>query len=193
MEILSRQQAIAKGLKYYYTGEPCKHGHLSKRVVRNYGCYQCQLIASNRWLREQPKEYHAAVNKRWADKNREYTRVRAREWRANNPEKAKAQEQCPVRKEKKRQRTKENLPYYAAAAAKRRAAKRKATPKWADERVIARVYELAAFLTKETGEKYEVDHIIPLQGEGVCGLHVPANLQILTKAENIRKFNHWRG
>jgi hypothetical protein len=66
--------------------------------------------------------------------------------------------------------------------AKYRAAKLNATPPWADLEAIKRFYE-------NCPHGYEVDHIIPLQGETVCGLHVLENLQYLTARENRRKSN----
>jgi hypothetical protein len=80
----------------------------------------------------------------------------------------------------------------AAHRAKRRASKLKATPNWLtdnDWMEIRRYYKVASFLTKKTGIKYCVDHIHPLQGKEVCGLHVPWNLQLLTDAENTSKGN----
>lgn len=77
-------------------------------------------------------------------------------------------------------------------SAKRRAAKLLATPSWLSEDDLKRisiVYGLAGFKSFVTGTPHEVDHIVPLQGKNVCGLHVPWNLQILTKTENARKFN----
>ncbi len=62
-----------------------------------------------------------------------------------------------------------------------------ATPAWADGAAIAKFYTEAKRLTVETGIPHEVDHIIPIQGRKVCGLHVEYNLQILTKAQNISK------
>ena len=64
---------------------------------------------------------------------------------------------------------------------------KQATPKWADLSAIKEVYIRAQQFTKETGTPHEVDHIIPIQGKLVCGLHVPANLQILTEKENQSK------
>lgn len=69
------------------------------------------------------------------------------------------------------------------------AKKLNATPKWADLKAIEAVYAEAAYLRETTGVRYEVDHIYPLQGKLCCGLHVHQNLQILPKAENIRKHN----
>jgi 5-methylcytosine-specific restriction endonuclease McrA len=44
-------------------------------------------------------------------------------------------------------------------------------------------------MSQTTGERYVVDHIIPLQGEAVCGLHVPWNLRVITQEENLAKSN----
>lgn len=64
----------------------------------------------------------------------------------------------------------------------------RATPAWADLRQIYRVYD-EAFEMRESGIPATVDHIYPLAGKGVCGLHVHQNLQIVTNAHNSRKNN----
>jgi hypothetical protein len=87
---------------------------------------------------------------------------------------------------------KENKPYFIASAAKRKAIKLQATPSWLtdeDFKNIQKFYEESYYLRLLTGEEYHVDHIVPLQGKTVCGLHVPWNLQILTAKENIAKSN----
>ena len=73
--------------------------------------------------------------------------------------------------------------------AKRRAAILQATVPWADLEAIKEIYKEAVMLTKETGIEYHVDHIIPLQGKEVSGLHCESNLQILTASDNISKHN----
>lgn len=95
-------------------------------------------------------------------------------------------------KEKWRKTRKRKAAYYAVQAAKRNAAKKQRTPGWLTEldyEHIQLFYEAAALLTKETGIKFQVDHIIPLQGKEISGLHVPKNLQILSAAENLEKRN----
>jgi hypothetical protein len=79
-----------------------------------------------------------------------------------------------------------------ARSAKRNAAKFQATPKWLTRTQLFEIegfYIEAARLTKETGIPHHVDHIVPLQGKTVRGLHVPWNLQILTAIENLSKGN----
>lgn len=68
---------------------------------------------------------------------------------------------------------------------------RRATPTWADLKKIRDVYKEAERLTRETGEQYEVDHIVPKIGSLVCGLHVHYNLRILHWLENAKKSALW--
>jgi hypothetical protein len=82
------------------------------------------------------------------------------------------------------QRRKEILKWNAQ---KRKEALQAATPLWADREAIAALYAEARRLSAATGVKYEVDHIIPLQGKNVCGLHVSWNLRVITKTANARK------
>jgi hypothetical protein len=75
-------------------------------------------------------------------------------------------------------------------AVKRRAAKMGlASPKWRDKEKIKAIYEEARRRTAETGIKYHVDHIYPLQGDLCSGLHVHHNLRIITASENCSKHN----
>lgn len=90
---------------------------------------------------------------------------------------------------------KKNNPGKAASyQMKRYAAKLQRTPKWLTEeqlKEIQQFYMNAEYLTNYTKIKFEVDHIIPLQGENISGLHVPSNLQLITAEENVRKHNKW--
>lgn len=69
--------------------------------------------------------------------------------------------------------------------------RRMISPPWADRQSILAVYAEAKRLTLETGILHHVDHIIPLQGELVSGLHVAENLRAIPAAENLRKRNRY--
>jgi hypothetical protein len=73
----------------------------------------------------------------------------------------------------------------------RLALKRKATPAWANLAAIDVLYIEAKRRELETGVKWHVDHIVPLKSKLVCGLHVEANLVVLTASENIAKSNRY--
>lgn len=79
-----------------------------------------------------------------------------------------------------------HLPQIRAYMAERRANKLKATPAWANLDKIKELY-------LNCPEGYHVDHIIPLKGKEVCGLHVESNLQYLPAIENIKKKNILKG
>lgn len=83
----------------------------------------------------------------------------------------------------------ENKAHYQAKVGKRRASKLLATAGWADFDAIKRIYLMAEKISKETGVKHHVDHVVPLQGKTVCGLHVEYNLQIIPARQNLSKAN----
>lgn len=67
---------------------------------------------------------------------------------------------------------------------------RRATPRWLtpeQRRFIRAIYQQAREYTELAGTPYHVDHIVPLRGKTVCGLHVPWNLRVISAAENQRK------
>lgn len=86
---------------------------------------------------------------------------------------------------------KRNPEIYAKRAMFRLSLKAKAVPLWADEDDIQAFYDTAQKLNLETGIKWHVDHIVPLNSQIVCGLHVSANLQVITASENISKSNDY--
>ena len=129
-------------------------------------CKAC-MSAYNKTYREENKvtikNRRAEYSKRTSKRNVE----RAMEWKKQNPQK---------------------VNFYTA---KRRATKLNATPEWANQEQIKRIYAACANITKRTGVEHHVDHIIPLQGENVCGLHVENNLAIIPAKMNLQKSNKY--
>lgn len=84
----------------------------------------------------------------------------------------------------------------SAYTMKRYTTQKNCTPSWLTEqhyKEIENYYWLSADLRSVTGQEYHVDHIVPIQGENVCGLHVPWNLQVLPSDINISKSNSHNG
>ena len=127
-----------------------------------------KIAATNKAYREANKEKEAARIKAWQKANPERVAAKNKAWKDANPEKV------------------------VAKSAKRRAAKLRRTPPWLTQEhhdQITSIYAERSRLTKETGIEHHVDHILPLQGKNVCGLHVPWNLRVITAQDNLRKSN----
>lgn len=80
----------------------------------------------------------------------------------------------------------------AAKSAQRRARSKSATPVWANKEKIQSIYAIAKWLSAVVpNTKYHVDHVIPLRGKFVSGLHVETNLSIIKASENMQKHNRF--
>ena len=131
-----------------------------------YKLYQIEYRLKN-------KEYHKEYHKNYRLNNKDKIRERDRFFYLKNKDK--------IKKIKKLYHLK-NPHIKNASSAKRRAIKLRATPKFANLNKIKEIY-------KNCPKGYHVDHIVPLQGGNVCGLHVEWNLQYLTPSANISKSN----
>jgi 5-methylcytosine-specific restriction endonuclease McrA len=183
----TRKEAKEQGAKYYYTGEPCKHGHIALRKTKG-ACVECLKIE---WQKgnEVRAEYFKTYNKK------EEVKDRKNEWYVANRDQVIAQAKLrpyEVTKEYKRTWKERNLVWVRADTKARRRKHRQATPKWLSSKQkaeIRQLYQIAITMTKTTGEQYVVDHIVPLRSDDVCGLHVPWNLRVITQEENLKKSN----
>jgi hypothetical protein len=92
--------------------------------------------------------------------------------------------------QKSREYYRKNVAKYFEYVLNRRDGEKQRTPSWADKKEINNIYLKRDLLNKEAGfVKYHVDHIIPLNGKLVSGLHVSHNLQIILASENMSKKN----
>ena len=177
----SRKEATIKKETRYFTGNPCPKGHIALRDTRSGGCVECANEYKKRRYHTLTKAHQNAKSVEWRAKNKEKVAEYNKQYRKNNLE-------YYINWKK------ENKDLVNAATIKRRTAKLYRMPKWVDKEhieLIKEVYKLAAERTKQFGFPWHVDHIIPLQGELVSGLHVIENLQVIPGTENIKKHNRY--
>jgi len=179
----TRKDAKLLGATHYFTGEPCVRGHVAPRKTKG-ACVECMKedwAADNERRKSKPKSDAAkAAGRRYYEKNKDLVLARA-----NNQPTAQRRAARSAWKAK-------NPDYTQTMTNARRRRLRKAMPKWltlGQKAQIRSMYLAARQLTKTTGVKHVVDHVIPLQSDFVCGLHVPWNLQILTHIDNSVKGN----
>jgi 5-methylcytosine-specific restriction endonuclease McrA len=179
----TRKEAQALGAKFYFTGEPCVRGHIALRKTKG-SCLECvkeDWSVDNERRKKKPKtEAAKAAGKRYYEKNRQAVIARA----AARPVEEKRRLQAEYKGR--------NVDVVRADTSVRKRRHREATPKWltpAERLQMRDLYVQARKMTELTRERYVVDHIVPLRGEEVCGLHVPWNLRVITQEENLKKSN----
>jgi hypothetical protein len=155
-------------------------------------CRRCRQLQSYEWNKnnrdkknESDKKWRKAnPEKLWAKRNPEENKIKmlkaCREWTKRNPN-------------YQHEHYLKNKTSYVAARARRRAAQTNATPSWLtaiDKAQIQEMYDVSVAREMQIGVKHHVDHIIPIMGKNVSGMHVPWNLQVITATENLSK--GWR-
>lgn len=180
----SRAGAKASGAAYYFTGKPCSRGHVAPRKTKGV-CVECMRedwkVDNDRRRLKPESAASKEAKRRYYERNKEKVKARA---------KARPVEDARRYKKAWKQRNPEVV-QVSANAWKRRA--RDASPPWLtleQKAEIAAIYAKARAMTKMSGVKHVVDHIVPLRSPIVCGLHVPWNLQVLTHEENCAKGNN---
>lgn len=141
-----RSDALSLSFTHYYTGKPCKRGHIEPRSASKGRCLRC-CAEDTAKARRTPEGM--AYNREYM--SRFGKTPKGRIWKRRG-------------------------------SSKRRAARRNAIPQWAD---MGKINEFIGGCPPG----FDVDHILPLAGKNVCGLHVLDNLQYLPKRDNNSKYN----
>ena len=159
----THKEAVATGSLYYFTGKRCLGGHVARRFTKNRNCEECLRFRN---LSRTTKRYWSSYGSdpEYRKKKREYAKAYYREHK----------DKSYINGKKRWERLQQ-----ANVATK------------AGQKEMKRLYLTAQMMSLESGEQYEIDHIIPLQHPEVSGLHVPANLQIVTAVENRGKGSHF--
>lgn len=187
-----------------------------KRVKdgRSSQCKDCTKKAGKKYREENPEKMAAGKAKCYQARKEHYQQ-KTKDWVAANPERRREivnksyvntrdtkleyskkyrLENLELCKERIKNWELRNPGKVRAKGNRRRAAKLNAEPKWLSEvhqEQITQTYTLAKDCEIITGDKYHVDHIVPLQGKNICGLHVPWNLQVLPADLNQSKSNKY--
>lgn len=190
MEIISRREAIEQGLVRYFTGKPCKNGHINQRNTKSGLCMECSRLNARNYYEEHPnaskdyyynnKEQILLKNKQWQQNNKQKVCSNAKKWQYKNKDNV-----SKVGKKWNRANKHKRLLYGRF----RKDKIKQHIPSWYEEEQIKMLYLKRDELNKQWGTNFQVDHIIPLnpKNKSVCGLHCWSNLQLLDASLNQSK------
>lgn len=208
MEVVTRKEAKALGLKRYFNGVPCPKGHLAERTFKKSTCVEC----SNTYYRDNRdrvlvarrinsskiefKEKKKAADKVYYEANKEKVNEKKKEYKQRRKEFFTEHNKKYYETNKDKIKVRSKIYYeekkidYFIRASQRRACKRRASV-FHDihKEEIKLIYKKCAYVSEVTGILHSVDHIVPLKHKLVSGLHVPANLRIIPAYENLSKYN----
>lgn len=204
----ARVAAIEAGEKFYTPESPCHKGH-TQRYTSTGRCCTCRLEAEKKRVAADRLAYNARKKRERTPKlaqlaakaraaraaetpeqrttRLEKAKLKQRIWRANNPTHAGVKTAKAMYKQR-------NPHKVRADTVKRRTEKLRRTPAWLtpdDFWMIEQAYDIATARTKIFGFSWHVDHVLPLQGRLVSGLHTPYNLQVIPGVVNVAKANRY--
>lgn len=191
-----RLGAIAQKESRYFTGEKCKRGHCSERYTANARCVMCNAMNGLKYETKNRDKVNALKRKYYA-KDKQKQRDRVKKWRKSNPEKVYLQyknwskKNPSIKKEIFLRWRDKNKAVVIANNRARDLLKKLRVPSWANLKDIQKIYRLRDKWNKWSCIEWHVDHIIPLKGETVCGLHVANNLRVIPASQNLQKKNRF--
>ena len=195
---MTQHEARLAGKTRYFGAVCIKHlDAQGERGTAGGACVKCSLEAVQRYHAKHPDRRKAqsakhnsknpvqrsVAHKVWREANVEHDALRKQQYRIANSEKVKAAY---------KQYYEANYPRMLAKRNKQHADKLKRTPAWLTDDeywMIEQAYELASLRTKMFGVPWHVDHVLPLRGKMVSGLHTPYNMRVILGVENLRKGN----
>lgn len=208
--VISKEYAKKNKLKFYFTGIPCRNGHLSVRRTSNntcLGCYRAWADSNvddrsnyQKNYREVHQKHIKQLGALWRKDNEVHLKRQSKEWRTDNKKIKKKKDSLyylnntdKIKKNVKRWQSR-NRPKTIKFNQQRGRRLRTQTPKWVEWDLVAAIYMKRDEINNIWGTTLEVDHIIPIspKDKSVCGLHCWHNLQLLDKSLNRQKSDYYQ-